>query len=211
MPMQPDISFIEIGKLGRGWHRTVSRTTIRMAVPTNGKRGRGLVSSADHEGQFTRQRPLTRFSCVLWCARRGYSKIQSHSAWRLGRASNRRTGLRSLLYLRRSLRVEIRASSARRIGIELALSRSVERFAGVVPVSRRNRKLSVADGWLVPRSSPDVGRCLRAQSISATPVRLSSPHRRSGDYFFSCFDASMMVFSAGISFSSGAELLNVRM
>src|ERR1700733_14757116 len=31
------------------------------------------------------------------------------------------------------------------------------------------------------------------------------------DYFFSCFAASTMVFSVGMSFSSGAELLKVRM
>jgi hypothetical protein len=38
-----------------------------------------------------------------------------------------------------------------------------------------------------------------------------APHRPEGDYFLSCLADSTMAFSVGISFKSGAELLNVRM
>lgn len=37
-----------------------------------------------------------------------------------------------------------------------------------------------------------------------------TPPGQGGVYFFSCFAASIMAFKAGISFISGAELLNVR-
>ena len=37
-----------------------------------------------------------------------------------------------------------------------------------------------------------------------------TPPGQGGVYFFSCFAASIMAFKVGISFISGAELLNVR-
>jgi len=37
-----------------------------------------------------------------------------------------------------------------------------------------------------------------------------TPPGRGDVYFFSCFAASIMAFKVGISFISGAELLNVR-
>lgn len=57
------------------------------------------------------------------------------------------------------------------------------------------------------------GTSKRRTVISDFPVSTSLRYdfKHPNNYFFSCFDVSMMAFSAGISFRSGAELLNVRM